>query len=76
MDMNEIISCEKTVVRIHFDEKYQKINEMEFLKIVSENKKTLQLSNGVTVAKVCLFPYHKQNHHRGEEYFFLDNIKF
>lgn len=66
---------QNTVIRIYFDETKQSIKEMELLKIVSESEKTIKLSNGVTVSKGCLFPYHYNKHyHCGEEYFFLEKI--
>lgn len=66
---------QNTIVRIFFDEEKQTINEMELLKVVSESEKTFRLSNGVTIYKVCLMPYHsKKNYHSGEEYFFLKKL--
>lgn len=66
---------QNTVIRIYFDEKLQLIREMELLKIVSESPKTYHLSNGVSVSKGCLFPYHHTKHyHSGEEYFFLEKL--
>ncbi|MGL6065014.1 MAG: hypothetical protein ACRC0S_08020 [Fusobacteriaceae bacterium] len=66
---------EKTIVRIFYDDVSQKIKELEFLKIIGETKKTLKLSNGITVSKGCLFPYHHtKNFHRGEEYYILEKF--
>lgn len=66
-----------TIVRIFFDDKSQKIREMEFLHIVRTTEKGLRLNNGVLVCKESLFPYHhKKNYHHGEEYFLLESLKF
>lgn len=64
-----------TIIRIHFNEKIQSIREIELLKIVSETPQTFKLSNGITIYKDCLIPYHYAEHyHSGEEYFFLEKI--
>lgn len=64
-----------TIIRIYFDEVKQSIKEMELLKIIAESQKTFKLSNGVTISKGCLMPYHyKKHYHCGEEYFFLEKI--
>lgn len=66
---------QNTIVRICFDEEKQAINEMELLRVVFEAEKTFRLSNGVTIYKVCLMPYHSnKNYHSGEEYFFLEKL--
>lgn len=71
-----IANTPPTIVRILFDEKYQTIKELEFLKIISETSKTLHLSNGKTVSKESLFPYHRKNYSREQEYFYLDHLIF
>lgn len=69
-----IANTPPTIVRVLFDEKYQTIKELEFLRIVSETSKTLHLSNGKTVCKESLFPYHKKNFFRDQEYFYLNQL--
>lgn len=71
-----IANTPPTIVRILFDEKYQTIKELEFLRIVSETSKTLHLSNGKTVCKESLFPYHRKNYSREQEYFYLNHLIF
>lgn len=64
-----------TIIRIQFNETIQSIKEIELLKIVSESNQTFKLSNGVSIYKNCLIPYHYKEHfHSGEEYFFLEKI--
>lgn len=64
-----------TIIRIHFNEQIQSIREIELLKIISETPQTFKLSNGVSIYKECLVPYHHVEHyHSGEEYFFLEKI--
>ncbi len=65
---------DRTVVKIIYEEVFGKIKELEFLKVVSETEKTFKLSNGVSVAKNCLFPYHKKDYRDSEEYYFIDKI--
>lgn len=64
----------QTIVRILFDEKYQTIKELEFLRVVSETVKTVHLSNGKTVCKTSLFPYHRKNYCKEQEYFYLHQL--
>lgn len=65
---------DRTVVKIIYEEVFGKIRELEFLKVVFETEKTFKLSNGVSVAKNCLFPYHKKDYRDNEEYYFIDKI--
>ncbi|MGL5655328.1 MAG: hypothetical protein ACRCXY_00655 [Fusobacteriaceae bacterium] len=64
-----------TIIRILFHEHIQSIREIEILKIVSESGQTFRLSNGISIYKNCLIPYHYKEHfHTGEEYFFLEKV--
>ncbi|MGL5656860.1 MAG: hypothetical protein ACRCXY_08505 [Fusobacteriaceae bacterium] len=66
---------QNTIVRILFDEQNQAISEMEILKVISEAGQTFKLSNGVSLYKGCLMPYHSvKDYHSGEEYFFLRKL--
>lgn len=64
-----------TVIRIFFSDKYRVVKELEILKIIGVTKTTIRLSNGVTVSKGSLFPYHRANYRHDEEYYLLENIK-
>lgn len=69
-----ITKSPETVVRILFDTKSPTIKEIELLRVVDETSNTLHLSNGKTICKGSLFPYHKKNYNKEQEYFYLDKI--
>lgn len=60
-----------TIVKVEFDEKGQVIKKMELLKVVGMNKTSLKLSDGKTVSKGSLFPYHRKQYRKEIEYFYL-----
>lgn len=69
-----ITKLTEIIVRILFDTQSPRIKEIEILRVIEEKEKTLHLSNGKTVCKESLFPYHKKNYSKEQEYFYLDKI--
>ncbi len=74
--LNKIISEMKSdvIVKIEFGNNVHIIKKLELLKIVGMNKTSFKLSDGKTVSKESLFPYHKKNFRREIEYFYLVDI--
>ena len=75
LDKLQIEINSDTVIRISFSDKNQVIKELEILKVVGLTKTAIKLSNGITVSKRSLFPYHRANYNRDEEYYLLEHIK-